>query len=265
MKTVDVSILHSLAVPAANSHKGQNGRLLIIAGSAQFHGALLLTVMAASRIVDMVYVCTTDENRALIKKLKSKTATFVGVQKADLWKTVERVDAVVIGPGLEESEATIRMVEKLLRTYRDKKTVVDATALWHVQPSWLHPNCVATPHSREFRHVFGYAAKGEHVKKAAKEGNCIVVLKGKEDYISNGADVWVNKTGNVGLTKGGTGDVMAGLIGALATTNELLTATLTGVYLNGLAGDRLHERAGRFYNAEDVIEELGKVWKEHIG
>ena len=66
------------------------------------------------------------------------------------------------------------------------------------------------------------------------------------------------------MTKGGTGDVLAGLVGGLAAKNDPLTAALAGAYLNGLAGDRLYEKKGTFYNAEDLTEELGRVWKEMI-
>jgi len=87
-------------------------------------------------------------------------------------------------------------------------------------------------------------------------------LKGKSDFISDGKKLYENTTGNVGMTKGGTGDVLAGLIGALAATNDNLTAALAGTYLNGLAGDRLYEKVGTFYNAEDLVGAVGEVWKK---
>ena len=63
------------------------------------------------------------------------------------------------------------------------------------------------------------------------------------------------------MTKGGTGDVLAGIIGALAATNGNLTAALAGAYLNGLAGDTLFQKVGTFYNAEDLVGAVGEVWK----
>ena len=141
---------------------------------------------------------------------------------------------------------------------------MDATAFWHVEPEYLHSHCIATPHSREFQNVFKCDPTAENVQKMARRYGCIVVLKGMIDYVSDGHELYENRTGNVGMTKGGTGDVLAGLIGSFAATNDILTSALAGTYLNGLLGDRLQERVGRFYNAEDLIAELGRVWKEIV-
>ena len=256
MELVSDSILGQLKKPNSNSHKGQNGRVLVIAGSDKYHGALLLAVQAASRLVDMVYVYSVDQNLRLIEKLKSEIAVFISVGEEELWKTIDLVDVVLIGPGLEESRANKKLVEKLLKKYPEKKTIVDATAFWHLDPLWLHPNCLVTPHSREFENTFKCAPTSENVLKMAKYYQCVVVLKGKYDYVSDGKELWENRTGNVGMTKGGTGDVLAGLITGFSATNNLFTSAKAGVYLNGLAGDKLFEKNGTFYNAEDLINEL---------
>lgn len=129
MKTINDKVLQKIKRPKPTSHKGNNGRVLVIAGSEKFHGAMLLTVQAASRIVDMVYVYSTPENLDLVKKLKSEISTFVGVLQDELWDTVELVDAIIIGPGLEESEEKLKLTEKLLKDYKHKKVLLDATAL----------------------------------------------------------------------------------------------------------------------------------------
>lgn len=258
MKIVNEDILRSLYRPAPDSRKGDNGRVLVVVGSDKYHGALLLAIQAASRIVDMVYVHSVAKNLALLDRLKMETAVFISVSDEELWQTVELVDAVLIGPGLDESDATTAKTKRLLTEYPEKKIVVDATALWHTDPAWLHPNVLVTPHAREFTHVFGLEPVADNVQKAAEKYHCTAVLKGKYDYVSDGVELYENRTGNAGMTKGGTGDVLAGLTAALAAKNDPLTAALAGAYLNGLAGDRLYERKGTFYNAEDVIEELGK-------
>jgi hydroxyethylthiazole kinase-like uncharacterized protein yjeF len=260
MTKTDTSIFQELRSFDATSHKGQNGRVLIIAGSNKFHGALLLAVQTASRLVDMVYVHSTKKNLKLIKKLRSDIATFIAVGEKELWHTIELVDVILIGPGLSESGETIALVHDILLKYPEKKTVVDATAMWHVKPECLHDNCIVTPHSREFENVFGVPATGENVLAMAKKYKGIVTLKGKVDYISDGETLYENHTGNVGMTKGGTGDVFAGTIAALAATNDALTATLAGAHLVGLAGDALYAKKGTFYNAEDLIESMGDVW-----
>ncbi len=261
---MDKTILERVNRPEPETHKGQNGRVLVIAGSNKFHGSLLLTVQAASRIVDMVYVHSVTSNMELIQELRSEIATFIAIGKSELEHILELVDCIMIGPGLEESEETVALTKHVLTKYTHKKTIVDATSFWHLDPQWLHKNCIVTPHSREFENTFKCAAIRENVQPMAKKYNCTIILKGSTDYISDGDQLFENNTGNVGMTKGGTGDVLVGVVGALAATNDLLTAALAGTYLNGLAGDRLYERAGTFYNAEDVIAELGRIWGEFL-
>src|SRR3989338_3587657 len=126
MMLLDQSILKKLTVPRKDSHKGQNGRVIIIAGSEKFHGAMLLTVQSASRIVDMVYVHSTKENLGLVKKLKSETATFIAVKTDELFSTIDICDCIIMGPGLSESPATVSLVHEILTKYTNKKTVVDS-------------------------------------------------------------------------------------------------------------------------------------------
>lgn len=261
MQIIEKSILAKLYRPAANTHKGQNGRVLIIAGSSKYHGALLMAVQTASRAADMVYVHSAAENLQLINQLKSEICTFISVEAGELWETVELVDSFLIGPGLEESKNTKKILNKILTKYNHKKTVIDATALWLADPDLLHHNCVVTPHSREFEKLFNCDPTPDNVLKMAKYYQCVVVLKGQYDYVSDGRELYENRTGNVGMTKGGTGDVVSGLTAALAAKNDVLTAALSGIYLTGLAGDKLQEKNGTFYNAEDVIRSLGEIWQ----
>lgn len=261
MEQLDSHIMQQLKKPASNSHKGQNGRLLIIAGSEKFHGALLLAVETASRIVDMVYVYTTPNNRGLIENLKSDIAVFIPVREEELWSTVDIVDAVLIGPGLSETDETITCVRTLLNEYQDKKVVVDATAMWHLNPSWINANTIMTPHSREFEQVYKCSPTATHVREMAIEYGGTVVLKGKNDYVSNGEQLFENVTGNVGMTKGGTGDVVSAMIASLFCTNDPLISACAGIYFAGIVGDQLYAKKGTFYNAEDLIEEMGEGWK----
>ncbi len=264
MQVVDRAIFSRLYRPNPQSHKGQNGRLLVIAGSEKYHGALLMAVQTASRVVDMVYVHSVVSNLNLINQLKSEVATFIGVGSKELGETIEIVDTILIGPGLEENSSNKKLAEKILKKYPEKKIVLDATTLWQIDPRLLHRNCIVTPHSREFEKLFGCDATPENVFKMAKYYQSWIVLTGSNDYLSNGQELWENKTGNVGMTKGGTGDVLSGLIAGLTTINDNLTAVLAGAYLTGLAGDKLYEKYGTFFNAEDVIKSLGEIWHEYV-
>jgi hydroxyethylthiazole kinase-like uncharacterized protein yjeF len=261
MKTVKKSIFKQIRRPEPLSNKGENGRIMIIAGSEKFHGALLLAVQAASRIVDVIYIYSTEENFGIVKKLKGEIASFVSVLPGELWETAEKVDAILIGPGLKEIKENVDLTHELLEKYPNKKFVIDATALWHLKPEWLNENCVVTPHRLEFENVFKKKATSENVHQMAKKYGATIVSTGHVDFISNGKEMWQNKTGNAGMTKGGTGDILAGLITAFASTNELLPAALAGAFLNGYAGDKLHAKVGTFYNSEDLSKTVGKVWK----
>lgn len=260
MRIIDSSIFGQLKKPSPESHKGDNGRVLVIAGSEKYHGALLLAIQAASRLVDVVYVYTWEGNRRLVEQLKSEIFVFINIKSDELWEKIEQVDAILIGPGVEESKNINEILKKILKKYYHKKTIIDATAAWVADPKLLHKNCVVTPHAVEFEHLFNCAPIPENVLKMAKYYQCVIALKGKCDYVSDGKELYENRTGNVGMTKGGTGDVLAGLVCGFSAKNDPLTSALAGVYLNGLAGDRLFERRGTFYNAEDVVGELGLLF-----
>ena len=264
MQTINHSIIKQLVKPEPDSHKGQNGRVLVIAGSEKYHGALLLGLQTVSRVVDMVYVYTTPNNLELVEKLKSEMAVFISVKEKELKETINLVDAVLVGPGLEESRENKKLVEKLLKKYPEKKVIIDATAIWQLDPSILHENCVLTPHSREFEQIFNCDPTPDNVLKMAKYYGCIVVLKGRYDYVSDGQELYQNKTGNVGMTKGGTGDIVSGVVTGLASKNSLLTSALAGIYLAGVAGDKLYDKYGTFYNAEDMVKSLGELWKDEL-
>ena len=243
----------NLYLPKKNSHKGDNGIITIIAGSKQYHGSALLAIKVASKIVDLVYFYSTKENQALMKKLKSGSCEFINItKKASLQTSLERSDAILIGPGMEISNKNKNLINKLLKKFGDKKIILDAGALRMLEKRLLNENIVITPHINEFRALFG----AENIKKAAKKYKCTIVLKGQTDIICNSQKIYYNKVGNAGMTKGGTGDVLAGLIAALAAKNDVLTAAFYGSFFNKKAGERLFKRVGYFYNASDLIEEI---------
>jgi len=151
-----------------------------------------------------------------------------------LEETIKRADVVLMGPGLEESKKNSDLLKKILTGYKNKKVVLDATSLWQLNPEWLNENCIVTPHKKEFEKVFGAKPIPQNVLKMASKYHCVVLLKGQSDYISDGEEIYENKTGNEGMTKGGTGDALAGIV------------------------------AGFYYSAEDLVEELGNTFAELI-
>ena len=260
-----------------DSHKGQNGKLCIIGGSRLFHGASLWALKVASRIVDMVYYSSIPENNKIAEKLKSQIFDFICVSRKELKDYIEESDAVLIGPGMIRAKETEQITRKLLLAFPKKKWIIDAGSLQMMNPDWLKKlnQVIITPHKKEFCKLFklqitNYKLKIEIknsklLKKIVKEYGCVIVLKGPTDIVCSPKRCVYNTTGNEGMTKGGTGDVLAGLIAALACKNDLFASARAGIYVNGLAGDQLYQKVGPFFNASDLCDEVQKVLKGVIG
>lgn len=258
---IGVGEVKALYKPPKRSHKRDNGRLLIIGGSRIYHGAPIFAAKIASKIVDLIYFASTPENNELIKKMKLGLCDFVTVPQDDIFNAVKKVDAVLVGPGMVVNEETRELTNHLLKKFKNKRFILDASALKVVDRNLLNKNCIITPHKREFEIIFGKAGSKKTALKMAARYKCLVVLKGVKDYISSGDELKVNITGNAGMTKGGTGDVLAGLIAALACKNDLLLAASAGAFISGLAGDRLKKRVSYYYNASDLIDEIPRTIK----
>ncbi len=252
-KKITKTIFNRISLPRANSHKYQNGLVLVVAGSAQYHGSLVFSAVTASRLADLVFICTARENFSIIKKY---SPAFIVCPYHNAKKLAKQADSILIGPGIENNKTMKKLVNKLVSENKNKKIVLDATALRLIEAKTLHANCCVTPHAKEFSALFKMPATKQNVFKTARRFNCIVCLKGKADYISDGKQLYCNFTGNAGMTKGGTGDTLAGLIAGFAAKNALLLSAQAACYLNGFAGDLLKKERGFFYNASDLMEKI---------
>ncbi|HVA96466.1 MAG TPA: NAD(P)H-hydrate dehydratase [Candidatus Acidoferrales bacterium] len=291
--------LKQLYIPPEDSHKGQNGKLLIIGGSQLFHAASLWALNIASRVVDMVFYSSVSENNKIVYELKKEFRNGIVVPRDDIENYIKEADAVLIGPGMVRSESakfearnvTLPEINKLadegaqsyyltkylLEKYPEKKWVIDAGALQMMEPEWLLPlkgNVIVTPHPGEFERVrlkikdLGLKKKieGETLERQieifAREFHCIVLLKGQEDTVCSPDACVTVSGGNAGMTKGGTGDVLAGLVAALACNNEFFLAAAAGSYFNKKAGESLFEKVGYTFNASDLADEIPVVMKQ---
>ena len=294
MEEIGKEIFKKLYKPPADSHKGQNGKLTIIGGSKLFHGASLWALKTASRIVDMVFYSTVKENEELTKKLKSEIYDFICVLRDEIEDYIRESDAVLIGPGMVRVEGglsgieyTLKKIEKineiknegiltyyltkyLLKKFPNKKWIIDAGSLQMMEAAWLRnlKQVIITPHLKEFCQLFKCKITDKNskfyeklVSQKAKEYTCTIVLKGSTDIVCSPEKCVYNTTGNEGMTKGGTGDVLAGLITALACKNDLFLASCAGVYVNGLAGDELYKKVGPYFNASDLCDQIPKTMK----
>lgn len=242
-----------------DSHKGENGGILVIAGSKKYHGAGIFAARAASLFADLVFVLTEKENIPFVKKA-TPSIIVSELNKKNLTEFIERTDSILVGPGLSESKRNRELINYALKKFSEKKFVLDATALKLVNRKLLNKNCVLTPHAGEFKKLFKERASEQEVLKQAKKFNCLIVLKGSVDLISNGIHAYKNFSGNALLTAGGTGDVLAGTIAAFAAKNPLLDSALAGTFLTGFAGDLIAIKKSAL-NAETLLEFLPSAKK----
>jgi len=283
--------LKGLFKPARDSHKGQNGKLLTIGGSELFHAASFFAADVASRIVDLVYFSSPsmENNEIMRKKAKEKfwNGIVVGWDKIDEY--ISEADCVLIGPGMPRESglskgerASGEIVNELLKKYPDKRWVVDGGALQEVDLGLLNKKVIITPHQGEFKRIMGKIqdlrfkiqelGTEDQVKLVAKELGCTVLLKGVEDVVCAGQDCGGNvcrpgqcmkvEGGNAGMTKGGTGDVLAGIVAGLYCKNEAFLSAITGSFVNKKAGEKLFERVGVNFNAGDLVKEVPGVMGE---
>ncbi len=265
--------LHTLYRPARDSHKGQNGRLLVIGGSELFHASIFWTADVASRIVDLVHFSSPamENNELVAKRAKEKFWNGIVVPWAKVDEYIEEDDCVVIGPGMPRKEGlekgeqpTGKIVNALFRKYPKKRWVVDGGALQEMDVNLLTQEMIITPHTKEFERLFQLKPTTENAVAMSKKHGCIIVLKGVEDVVCNSQKFVMVQGGNEGMTKGGTGDVLAGLVGALYCKNDAFLAASVGSYLNKKAGDRLYERVGPYFNASDLVHEIPIVMNELV-
>ncbi len=272
----DLFLTHHEREP--DSHKGMNGNLLVVGGSETYSGAPALASLAAYRLgLDLVYTAVPESAAQAVAsyspsmitcKLKGERLTPKSLPRIE--KLLGKVSAVAIGPGLGMSDDTVEAVSRLVAMVGERglPLVLDADGLkaYAKTPVKLGSPTVFTPHGREFKMLTKETAKGNHLQKgdivsdAAKKLGGIVLLKGEVDVISNGEYTRYNKTGNPGMTVGGTGDLLTGLVGGyLAQKTEPFYAACSAAYLNGRAGDKVSEKKGYHIMPEDLLYEISVV------
>ncbi|MBW2987773.1 NAD(P)H-hydrate dehydratase [Candidatus Woesearchaeota archaeon] len=258
-----------IPVRSRDSHKGDNGKVLVIGGSEFYVGAPGLAAMAAFRTgADMVYVSTTKAAAYVIngydpgiitQKLEGKFLTEKHYTK--IKELIDKVDAIVIGCGLGKEKTTKNLVKKIVKL--DIPKVIDGDALDLIKGADVR-NAVLTPHHGEFKDLFGTTGKKESMMVYSKPDK-IILLKGRIDYISDGVKIFKNKSGNPGMTVAGTGDVLAGIVGALLAIGfSLIDSARIGAHISGEVGDHLKKDLGYCFTAEDVVKNIPHSAKRFI-
>ena len=169
-------------------------------------------------------------------------------------KPVE-ADCILYGNGLADADP------KLPKT--KAKLVIDADGLKRIKGR-IPKGAILTPHEGEFKMLFGIEGTKENVRKMAKKHGCIILKKGPVDIISNGKKVAINNVHNQGMTKGGSGDVLAGLVAALACKNDSFKAAVAAAKVVGYAGNMLMKHYGYNYSASDIAHMLPFAYRNVI-
>jgi NAD(P)H-hydrate epimerase len=255
----------------SESHKGDHGEVLVV-GGGPYAGAPALAAGAALRAgADLVRVAcpesVADEVQGYSENLILRSFDGDRVAPAHVDRLLELAadhDAVVLGPGLGGDDGTLAAVEAFLGEFAGR-AVVDADALQVVPAVETAATLVCTPHQGELRGMGGPSAEDWRVRRdrvadfAAELGHTLLV-KGAYDVVADGTETWVNRTGNPGMTVGGTGDVLAGTTGALLSNRDPelspLRAAAVGAFLTGRAGDIVAGDRGDGLLATDVAEAL---------
>ena len=284
-----------LPMPSEEGDKEERGRVLVVAGSREMPGAVLLaataalragagklTIATASSIAP--YVALAIPESRVIELPESVNGGIAPAASEVLAPLAGRCGAVLIGPGMQDEQTTGAFVMALLPHLRDTKLVLDACAMGVVRrqlqavDACKHPQqrfitsfesqVLLTPHAGEMAHLTSAdkeaisANPGETARCAARRWNATVALKGATTYIAapNG-ELWQHEGGNVGLATSGSGDTLAGIIAGLAARGAALEqACAWGVALHARAGKKLAERQGPLgYMAGELAAEVPAI------
>src|SRR6218665_1081342 len=226
-----------------DSHKGNHGHALIIAGSKSKMGAAVISTKTCLRTgAGLVTVNIPEDERAVIFISIPEAMVQFREDEIDL----EKYNCIAIGPGIGTDDSAEQILESLLDNI-DLPIVFDADALNLLSKNpenllRIPQKSILTPHPKEFDRLFGIHNSEEERRQTAtlkaKQLNVVIIVKGHKTFITNGESNYENSTGNSGLAKGGSGDALTGIITAfLAQRYEPINAALLGVFLHGLAAD----------------------------
>lgn len=254
----------------ATSHKGDNGRIAIIGGSHTMHGAPILSGLAAEASgVDLVYACVPRCHQQVTcnASLNFQVHPFHGdeITNDDVEAILELLaimDCAVIGPGLPREENHVKVIKEIIQAAACP-LILDATALQSDTLDLIKgKDAVLTPHDGELERMM---LSPEGLEHTAKDYQTTIFLKGPTDHVHSNDGVHEQIIGgNAGLTVGGTGDLLAGLIAGLRGQGvDSFTACTMSGHLLKQAATQLEEEIGYSFRAVDVIDLIPGLLKEY--
>ncbi len=265
-----------------DSSKRDNGRVMVIGGSEDFHGAPALAGNAAYALLAALRTgagyatafvpksvlvparCVAPD--VIVRPLRGNNLTASDAQMIS--GRMKDYDSIVVGPGLGRTEGVPAATAIIIKsaTANGVRTVVDADAIRAIPGRLrrLGRNVIVTPQDREFSALYGKAIGNMDWKhridaavKAASEFGCSVLLKGHRTIITDGKRVKIVRPRSAALATMGTGDVLSGIIGGIAANHDdMFDAAVAGAYLHALIGDLLHDRIGDRIIPSDIVDEI---------
>jgi ADP-dependent NAD(P)H-hydrate dehydratase len=296
-RDLDAGLLRSwpLPIPSFDADKEERGHVLVLGGSREMPGAVILAASAALRAGAGKLTVATGNSVAQLVALAIPESRVLGLAEneaggftveavAALDPLADRVNAVLIGPGMQDEEATARLVHALLPRLHGTNTSVmlDADAMGAIlhPPRGVNPPfrfdvpVLVTPHAGEMAHLTGIpkdeiAGNADRIAlEAAQRWNAVVALKGARTVIATQEGAcWQHEGGNAGLATSGSGDVLAGIIAGLAARGVALhQAAGWGVVLHAQAGERLATRLGKLgYLARELADQVPALLEQAAG
>ena len=286
-----------LPMPGDDGDKEERGHVLVLGGSREMPGAVILAATAALRAGAGKLTVATGESVAQLVALAMPEARVIGLAETEaggflpdaiarLDPLADRVNAILIGPGMQDEAAAAELVHGLLDRLHGSNTaiVLDACAmgtLMYTPPAWapgeafrFREPVIVTPHCGEMAHLTGIektdivSGPDARALASAEAWNAVVALKGARTVIASPqGTMWQHEGGNVGLAISGSGDTLAGIIAGLAARGAALEqAACWGVALHARAGERLAERMGVLgYLAREIPNEIPALLESIAG
>lgn len=276
-----------LLLRKADSHKGDYGHILIIAGSAGFSGAALLCAASAIRSGAGLVTLGLPKgiNLAITRNKPKEVMTLPLAQTAEGFLSkgafiqirdfLKKIDVLIIGPGLGNNKSTYALVRKIIKA-QTLPTVIDADGINALCKNLAilknhKGEFILTPHEKEFARLFGigigFVKKNRKLvaKRYSKYYNSTIILKGHNSTVTSAmGQCYINKTGNPGMATAGSGDVLSGIVGAfLAQGLDSFMAAKYATYVHGLAGDiAAKDKTQMGLIASDIIEHIPDAIKK---
>ena len=272
-------VLQHLPARKLDSHKGSFGKVFLLCGSRGYTGAAALSAMGALRSgAGLVYLAVPESiyeieavklTEPVIYPVKDKHGTYSCNALEEILTMVKGKDAVLIGPGMGQSEGTFSVTKAILETYTGP-IVLDAdgiNVMAEHKDILRGRSCptIITPHAGEFQRIGGSLSQDRVISavELANDLGVIVLLKGHHTVITDGSTIYINPTGNPGMATGGSGDVLAGIIVSLLGQGlKPLEAAAVGAWLHGAAGDICSEEIGQYgMLPSDMLNVLPRLLK----